>query len=79
MLALDTVVPARWRCQRMVSGPASCPEATSRSRSRSTAATTSGAMARGEDLGRLDRGSNAACPSARYRARSSYTQDRATP
>jgi hypothetical protein len=38
-----------------------------------------GLIADGEDLGRRDRGSNAASPSAWYRRSRVYTQDRATP
>lgn len=52
----------------MVSGPASCPLATRRSRSAVTASITSLLIARGLLLGRRERGSNAASPSARYLA-----------
>jgi len=59
--------------------PASCPPATSRSRSANTAATACSLTAAGQLCGRRDRGSNAASPSTRHRASSSYTHDRATP
>lgn len=53
------------RCQAMVSGPASCPAVTSRSRSVRTAAVRSLVVAVGEVWGRRERGSYAAWPSVR--------------
>jgi len=48
-------------------------------RSATISSTVACAMARGEVLGRRDRGSNAASPSARYRATSRETQPWDTP
>ena len=67
------------RCQAMVCGPASrpCPAKSLRSQTISSAVLSG--IARGEVTGRRDRGSNAASPSARYRATSRETQPWDTP
>jgi hypothetical protein len=62
-----------------VSGPASSPAPASSLRSPVIRPAAAGLMARGEDLGRRDRGSNAAWPSARYRATSRDTHPCETP
>jgi hypothetical protein len=71
MVAVDTVM---WwwcsRCQAMVSGPASSPCSASCLRRRMIRSTVSGLIAFGDVFGRLDRGSNAASPLARYRTMS---------
>jgi hypothetical protein len=65
MVEADTVVPWWWaRCQAMVSGPASRPAVVSFSRSWTISATLAGGVAVGLVLGRRERGSNAASPSA---------------
>ena len=66
---------ADWFAHReMVCGPASrpCPAKSLRSQTISSAVLSG--IARGEVIGRRDRGSNAASPSARYRATSRETQ-----
>ena len=67
------------RCQAMVCGPASRPCPASSLRSRVISSTVPGAVTPGEFFGRLDRGSNAASPSARYQATSRDTQLWETP
>jgi hypothetical protein len=60
----------RWwcsRCQQMVCGPASRPCPARSLRSPAISSTVPGLIADGEALGRRDRGSNAASPSAWYR------------
>ena len=63
----------------MVSGPASRPWPASSLRIKTISSTVSALMAFGEVFGRRDRGSNAASPSARYRATSRDTQPWETP
>ena len=61
----DTVMSWCWaRCQQMVSGPASRPWPASPVRRLMISSTVAGLIAVGEVFGRLDRGSNAASPSA---------------
>ena len=67
------------RCQQMVSGPASSPCPDSSFRSLMISSTVASLIAAGEVFGRRDRGSNAASPSARYRATSRETQPWETP
>jgi hypothetical protein len=63
----------------MVSGPASNPRPANSFRIRTISSTVVPAIARGDRLGRRERGTNAASPSTRYRASSSYSHDRDTP
>ena len=63
----------------MVCGPASRPCPASSLRSQTISSTVAPLTAFGEFPGRRDRGSNAAWPSARYRASKVQTQDRAAP
>ena len=62
------------RCQAMVWAPASNPCPASWWRSLMINATVAAGIAVGWLCGRLDRGSNAASPSARYRATKRLTQ-----
>ena len=79
-VAAETVTWWWWRrCHTIVCGPASRPCPASSFRSRMIRSAVSSGMAAGEVFGRLDRGSNAASPSAWYRASSTQIQDRATP
>lgn len=63
----------------MVWGPASRPWAASSARRFTANSTTESGIADGAVRGRRDRGSNAAGPSARYRAMSLETQPSDTP
>jgi hypothetical protein len=64
---VDREAVIRWcwaSCQAMVSGPASNPTVASFSRSSTISSTVAASSEVGLVLGRLDRGSNAASPSA---------------
>ena len=65
--------------QAIVAGPASNPCPTRSLRNRTINSTVASGTARGEVLGRRDRGSNAVSPSARYRASNFDTQPLDTP
>jgi len=80
MVAGDTRI--RWwcsRCQPIVPGPASRPRPASSFRSPVIRLTVVTGTACGEFLGRRERGSNAASPSARYRATRRDTHPWETP
>nr|WP_238332428.1 hypothetical protein [Kribbella jejuensis] len=72
MVLTETVTWWRCRrCQAIVSGPASRPDSASCLRIVMIRSTVDCGIAVGLVLGRRERGSNAASPSARYRASSS--------
>lgn len=79
MVVVEMVVLWGCRCQAMVWGSALRPTAVSFSRSSTIRATVASSVAFGEVFGRLERGSNAAASSARYRATSLETQFAETP
>jgi hypothetical protein len=74
----DPVGAVRARCAAIVSAPASRPSRVSCLRSRTIVSSTSAGIACGLWCGRLDRGANAASPSARYRWTSVFTHCRDT-